>query len=61
MDNFLPILAGGGVSGMVFFITYLLFRYLETHRILIISKCCRVNLEEDRTPPPSITIPILNE
>jgi hypothetical protein len=61
MDNFLPILAGGGVSGMVFFITYLIFKYLETHKILIVSGCCRVKLEEDRTPPPTIITPLLEE
>jgi len=50
MDNFLPILAGGGVSGTVFFFIYLIFKYLETHKIFISSGCCQVKMEEDRSP-----------
>ena len=38
----------GGSIGVIALI--LLFKYLNTHRIKIISSCCSVNMEEDRTP-----------
>ena len=44
-------IAGGGVSGVVFGVIYLLYKYCNNHRINCISGCCRVTLEEDRTPP----------
>jgi hypothetical protein len=45
--NSIGIGAGGSI-GVVALI--LLFRYLNNHRVKIISSCCSVNLEEDRTP-----------
>ena len=41
----------GGSIGVIALI--LLFKYLNTHRIKIISSCCSVNMEEDRTPQAS--------
>jgi hypothetical protein len=39
--------AGGGIAIMI--IVYL-FKYLNTHKVKIISGCCSINIEEDRTP-----------
>jgi hypothetical protein len=50
MDNLGSVLAGGGVSGVVFGIFYLLFKYLSTHKVKIVSGCCKIEAEEDRTP-----------
>jgi hypothetical protein len=50
MDNFASILAGGGVSGVIIAISILLFRYLDKHKIKCISGCCRLAMEQDRSP-----------
>lgn len=44
-------IAGGSVSGVVLGIFFLLYKYFDKHKINCISGCCKVSLEEDRTPP----------
>jgi len=53
MDNIGSSLAGGGITGLVFGIVYLLYKYCDKHKINCISGCCKVTLEQDRTPPTS--------
>jgi len=53
MDNIGSSLAGGGITGLVFGIVYLLYKYCDKHKINCISGCCKVTLEQDRTPPIS--------
>ena len=43
----LGIGAGGTVITLI--IVYL-FKYLNTHKVKIISSCCSVDIEQDRTP-----------
>lgn len=39
--------AGGGIAIMI--IVYI-FKYLNTHKVKIISSCCSLDVEQDRTP-----------
>jgi len=52
MDNLGSTVVGGSVTGLVFGIFYLLYRYCDKHKINCISGCCRVSLEQDRSPIP---------
>ena len=51
MNDIGDYVAGGGVSGVVFGIFFLLYKYCNNHRVNCISGCCKVQMEEDRTPP----------
>jgi hypothetical protein len=48
MDPINALIGAGGGIGMIL-ILYI-FKYLNTHRIKIISSCCSFTMEEDRTP-----------
>lgn len=39
--------AGGGIASILLI---LIFKYLNTHRVKIISSCCSFTAEEDTTP-----------
>jgi hypothetical protein len=49
-------LASGGISGVIVVIAILLFKYLNKHKCNIISGCCKIKIEEDRTPPSDLRI-----
>ena len=50
MENIGSYVIGGGTSGIVFGAIYLLYKYLNNHRINCVSGCCKIILEEDRSP-----------
>jgi len=54
MDSINSTLVSGGISGVIVVIAILLFKYLNKHKCHIISGCCKIRIEEDRTPPISI-------
>jgi len=49
-------LASGGISGVIVIFAILLFKYLNKHKCNIVSGCCRIRIEEDRTPPTNLAI-----
>ena len=48
MDPINALIGAGGGIGMI--LIFYIFKYLNTHRIKIISSCCSFTAEEDRTP-----------
>jgi len=40
---------GAGGTVLTLLIVYI-FKYLNTHKVKIISSCCSVDIEQDRTP-----------
>jgi hypothetical protein len=47
MDNFTSVIAGGGISGLIFTVVFLIFKYLEKHKVKVQSGCCKLALESD--------------
>jgi hypothetical protein len=49
MEQNIGSILGGSSIGVL--TVYLVYKYLQKHKIKIISGCCQVELQEDRTPP----------
>ena len=51
MDIANTVIAGSSLSGIIIGMIYLIYKYMDKHKIKISSGCCKVVLETDRTPP----------
>ena len=50
MDSVSSTVVGGSITGLIFGISYLLYKYFNRHKVNCTSGCCKVSLEQDRSP-----------